>query len=75
MADVIEAKTLILAIAGGLLPALFWLWFWLREDSEHPEPKILITLTFILGMITVVIVVPIQRYFSLIVTDDAMTMC
>jgi RsiW-degrading membrane proteinase PrsW (M82 family) len=70
MADIIETKTLIIAIIGGLLPALFWLWFWLREDSEHPEPKLIVALTFILGMITVVIVVPIQRYFSIYITDE-----
>ncbi len=70
MADILEARTIIWAIIGGLLPALFWLWFWLREDAEHPEPKFLVALTFILGMITVVIVVPIQRYFSLFITDE-----
>lgn len=51
------------AIAGGLFPALAWLWFWSREDS-HPEPKRLVALAFIAGMITVVFVIPIQKYVA-----------
>jgi RsiW-degrading membrane proteinase PrsW (M82 family) len=49
------------AIAGGIFPALAWLWFWLKEDSRHPEPRRLIALAFIAGMLTVVIVIPIQK--------------
>jgi len=41
------------ALAGGILPALFWLWFWLHEDKTHPEPKQIIFLAFFLGMIAV----------------------
>lgn len=50
-----------IAIAGGIFPALAWLWFWLKEDSRHPEPRRLIALAFIAGMLTVVIVIPIQK--------------
>ena len=37
-------------IALGLLPSLIWLVFYFREDC-HPEPKYLITRTFLMGMI------------------------
>lgn len=50
-----------MAIAGGILPALAWLWFWLKEDSRHPEPRRLIALAFLVGMLSVVIVIPIQK--------------
>lgn len=53
-----------LAIAGGIFPALAWLWFWLKEDSRHPEPRRLIALAFIAGMCTVVIVIPIQKFVA-----------
>ena len=49
------------ASAGGLFPALVWLWFWLREDSEHPEPKRLIALAFLAGSIAVGVVIPIEQ--------------
>lgn len=51
-----------IAIAGGIFPALAWLWFWLKEDSRHPEPRRLIALAFLAGMLTVVLVIPIQKF-------------
>ena len=51
-----------LALTGGVVPALFWLWFWLREDRAHPEPKRLIISSFIAGMAVVSLVLPLQRF-------------
>lgn len=51
------------ALLGGLIPALFWLIFWLREDSIHPEPKKLIFTTFVFGMLSV----PFTLAFQLVV--------
>jgi RsiW-degrading membrane proteinase PrsW (M82 family) len=48
------------ALLGGILPALFWLWFWQKEDKVHPEPKKIIFEAFILGMVGV----PIAIYFE-----------
>lgn len=48
-------------MAGGMLPALFWLWFWLREDKKKPEPTGLIIRTFIAGMAVVPLVLPLQK--------------
>jgi protease PrsW len=56
-----DPKVLGLALLSGLIPALVWLWFWLKEDDEHPEPIGLLTLTFIVGMLTVVVVIPLQQ--------------
>jgi RsiW-degrading membrane proteinase PrsW (M82 family) len=53
-----------IAIAGGIFPALAWLWFWVKEDSRHPEPRRLIALAFISGMLTVILVIPIQKYVA-----------
>jgi RsiW-degrading membrane proteinase PrsW (M82 family) len=39
-----------LIIGLGLLPSVLWLVYWLRKDC-HPEPKILITKTLLLGII------------------------
>ena len=49
------------AIAGGLFPALIWLWFWLREDSKNPEPRRLIVLAFFAGMICVGVAVGAEK--------------
>ena len=50
------------AFLGALIPALFWLWFWLREDKERPEPYSLIALAFISGMIVVPLALPLQKW-------------
>jgi len=59
-----DPKILGLAFLGGFIPSLFWLWFWLKEDEEHPEPKSLLTLVFVLGMLAVIIVLPIQKFIQ-----------
>ncbi len=49
------------ALVAGILPALLWLWFWLKEDNLHPEPRLLIILSFLGGMLSVAIVLPLQK--------------
>lgn len=56
-----ELYTIGAAALGGVLPALAWLWFWRREDSRHPEPRMLIALAFLAGMLTVAVVIPIEK--------------
>lgn len=51
-----------LALAGGITPALLWLCFWHREDKAHPEPRHLVALAFLAGMMTVALVIPIQKF-------------
>ncbi|MBI2100342.1 MAG: PrsW family intramembrane metalloprotease [Candidatus Vogelbacteria bacterium] len=45
---------LIYSFLGGLLPAIIWLWFWLKEDRAHPEPRALVAVVFIAGGLAVV---------------------
>ena len=50
------------AFLGGLLPSFVWLYFLLKEDAKHPEPKKLIALTFIAGMLAVPLALPLEQY-------------
>lgn len=50
-----------IAFLAGLIPSLFWVWFWLREDSHKPEPYFLIAISFIAGMAVVPMVLPLQK--------------
>lgn len=50
-----------IAFLAGLIPALFWVWFWLREDVRKPEPYFLIAITFIAGMAVVPLALPLQK--------------
>lgn len=57
-------KTLGLALLLGIIPSLLWLWFWLREDKKSAEPKGLLTVIFIMGMVSVIFVLPIQKFIQ-----------
>src|SRR3990167_1425863 len=59
-----ELTPILGALAGGLFPALAWLWFWRREDAPHPEPRRLIALAFFAGMVAVALVIPIQKFVA-----------
>lgn len=48
------------AAVFGVIPAIIWLWFWLKEDI-HPEPTKLIIFTFLLGMLSVFVAIPLQN--------------
>lgn len=57
------------ALLSGILPALLWLWFWLKEDNLHPEPKSLVAGTFIVGGIVVLVALVLEK----IVADIGLT--
>ena len=61
------------ALAGGIFPALAWLWFWLREDSAHPEPRRLIALAFLAGMTAVAVVIPLEKYAATFLLSSVAT--
>ena len=54
-------ETFTYALFGGVLPAVFWLWFWMHEANDHKEPKEVIFLAFMIGMCGVFVVYPIQK--------------
>lgn len=59
--NIFHIEPLLIALAGGILPALLWLWFLLKEDHKNPEPKGLIALSFAAGMAVVFFVLPVQK--------------
>ncbi|MGB9608967.1 MAG: PrsW family intramembrane metalloprotease [Minisyncoccia bacterium] len=52
-----------LGIIIGFLPGLAWLFFYLREDP-HPEPKYLIFITFISGIIAAILSFLVQYFIN-----------
>ncbi len=58
--ELVQKYPFILAFILGLIPALVWMWFWLKEDT-HPEPAKMLTLSFLGGMLSVLIVLPLQK--------------
>jgi len=65
-----DPKILGLALLGGIAPALLWLWFWLKEDNQKPEPKGLLAILFFIGMVLVILVIPVQKFIQNNVTSS-----
>jgi RsiW-degrading membrane proteinase PrsW (M82 family) len=42
-------------IVAGIVPSLLWLWFWLKENNLHPEPRTTLAKCFLFGMVGVFI--------------------
>lgn len=62
MAEIfVTLKPILIAIAGGVIPSLVWLWFWLQEDRASPEPTGLIIISFLASMAVVYLVLPLQK--------------
>lgn len=64
-----SASALIYALVAGLIPSFIWLYFWTREDLNHPEPKSLIAGTFLAGSIAVIFAIFAEKYVADILTD------
>lgn len=61
----ISAPALFFSLIGGIIPAIIWLFFWLREDTRRPEPRGRIMVTFICGMLAVPLVIPFQQWTNI----------
>jgi RsiW-degrading membrane proteinase PrsW (M82 family) len=58
-----NTNVLIFSFLGGILPACFWLWFWLQEDKQRPEPKTALLSAFLGGIVAVFLAL----FFELII--------
>lgn len=54
----------VFSLVGGFVPALIWLWFWLKEDAKKPEPKAIIAEAFVIGGLSVIFAFFIQRFIA-----------
>lgn len=62
MAD-ITIKSLLWALVGGIIPTFLWLWFWFNQVKK-PESTGFLSLLYILGMLSIIIVFPIDTLIS-----------
>ncbi len=63
--------TLGYAFLGGLLPSLIWLYFLLKEDASHPEPKRLIVLALVAGMLAVPLAISPEEWIKARLPDPS----
>lgn len=64
MAPNVTLITLGIALIGGIIPAFIWLWFWLKEDRLHPEPKWMICFTFLGGVVATAFAYPAEKFIA-----------
>ena len=57
-----ETIFIAMAVIGGGIPPLIWLWFWLKEDSARPEPKFIVIATFVGGMLMVPLAFYLEKF-------------
>ena len=58
-------NTIFFAFCAGVLPAIVWLIFWLREDADHPEPRKYILMAFGYGALAVPFALLFQVLFNM----------
>ncbi len=63
-------STLGYAFVGGVLPALVWLYFLLKEDERCPEPKPLIIIAFLSGVLAVAFALPFEHLSKVLLQTD-----
>ncbi len=57
----LSLETLGYSFLGGVLPAMIWLYFLLKEDARCPEPRHMIIIAVLAGMIGVPLVLPLEH--------------
>jgi RsiW-degrading membrane proteinase PrsW (M82 family) len=57
---IFHPTNVLIALVGGILPALLWLGYWLREDAVHPEPRRIIFRTFVAGGLAALVSIPLE---------------
>lgn len=64
-----SGSTFIYAAIAGIVPSLIWIFFWLREDAEHPEPRTMLIYAFMGGVAAVLGAIFVERYISQVVVE------
>ena len=67
--EIINYKTVGIALVGGLIPSIIWLFFWLNQESTDKEPRGALAMVFLLGAISIMLVLPIQQWIQALLAD------
>ncbi len=68
-----DPNTLTLALIAGVLPAVLWIFFWIRENRERPRRAGILFSAFLAGVFMVILALPVEK-FMLLLSSDATTL-
>ncbi len=60
---------IVYAVLAGVIPSLIWLFFWTREDIAHPESRLILTLSFFGGMLSVALAIVAEKWVGTLFSD------
>ncbi len=58
------------ALLVGIIPSLLWFFFWTREDTAKPEPRLLLAGCFFAGMVAVILAIPIEHWLAQFASNE-----
>lgn len=65
-----EVANVFIVLAAAFAPALVWLFFFLREDAVHPEPRRLIAKVFAVGALVTIPTFLVQSGFDVLLKEE-----
>lgn len=66
-----DPNTLALALIYGMVPAIAWLFFWMREHRDRPKHTSVLMYAFLAGVFMVIAALPVEKFLSTLSSDDA----
>jgi RsiW-degrading membrane proteinase PrsW (M82 family) len=63
-------QNLVIILLSGVLPTLFWLWFWRREDRLHPEPRRLVAIACLAGAAAVPFAIILEKIILILIIGE-----
>lgn len=65
-----DPNTLSLAILYGMIPAIVWLFYWLRENHERPRHSGILVSAFVGGVFMVILALPVEKWIATLSHSD-----
>ena len=66
-----DPNTLVLALVAGVVPALLWIMFWVRENRERPRRSGVLFAAFLIGLFMVILALPVEKAVATLSNNDS----
>jgi RsiW-degrading membrane proteinase PrsW (M82 family) len=66
-----DPNTLALALIYGMVPAVAWVFFWMREHYDRPKRSSAVLYAFLAGALMVIAALPVEKFLGTLSQNDA----